>query len=86
MAVSVKVDGLMVVAGLAVVAGVAIYLQRRKLLNKVNPVSDENLAYQGANAVTEKLTGGRDKTLGDFWYRKCAEQNFEPWYCPEPVR
>lgn len=82
MGVSVKVDGLMVVAALVAVVGLAVYLQRQKLLDAINPTSSNNLAYQAASSVTETLTQGKDKTLGSFWYRKCKEQGFTPWYCP----
>ncbi len=82
MGVNVKIDGIMVVAGLVAVVGLAVYIQRNKLITAFNPTSSNNLAYQAANSVTQTLTQGHDKTLGNFWYRKCKEQNFAPWYCP----
>lgn len=82
MGVSVKVDGLMIAAGLVAVVGVAVWLQRRQLVDAINPASSNNLAYQAANQVTETLTQGRDTDLGGFWFRKCKEQGFKPWYCP----
>lgn len=34
----------------------------------VNPVSDKNLAYKGANAVTQALTGDSSVTFGTWIY------------------
>jgi hypothetical protein len=41
----------------------------------VNPVSDENLAYRGVNAVGEAVTGNADWSLGSAIY---------DWINPEP--
>ena len=54
-----------------------------KGLSYVDVTSKDNLAAQLSNKTTAALTGGQDKTLGGYWHRKCKEQNYEPWYCPE---
>jgi len=48
----------------------------------VDITSKENVASQLADKTTAALTGGQDKSLGGYWQRKCAEKNYEPWYCP----
>lgn len=59
--------GQVVIIG-AVVATAAYLIERkaRKVGNAVNPVSNENMFYQGTNAVGEAVTGDRDFDLG-YW-------------------
>lgn len=66
-------------AGLAVVAIGAAYLLARKagatvsdaaaaVGTAVNPVSDQNLAYKGVNAVGSAVTGDQSFSLGGWIY------------------
>tara|TARA_B100000446_G_scaffold185938_1_gene211035 strand:+ start:233 stop:496 length:264 start_codon:yes stop_codon:yes gene_type:complete len=62
MGVSVRVDGVMVVAALIVGAGVYAYSQKEKIAaaaNKVNPASNQNFVYQAVEGDT--LTAIADK-------------------------
>ncbi|MDH5354848.1 MAG: hypothetical protein OEY09_10435 [Gammaproteobacteria bacterium] len=52
------------------------------LKKSVDITSSDNVASQLADKTTTALTGGKDKSLGGFWQRKCHEKNYEPWYCP----
>ncbi len=63
------------VAVLAAVGVVAAVLLARKaasaggdvvnsVLDSINPTSDQNVFYQGANSVVKTITGEADKTLG----------------------
>lgn len=38
------------------------------LATDLNPTSDQNLAYRGANAVVEVITGREDETIGGWWW------------------
>lgn len=49
----------------------------------VNPASDENLAYQGTNAVVSAATG-RDETLGGWFYDLTHPDPVNSWK-PPPV-
>jgi hypothetical protein len=64
-----------------VVGGVAVYLITKHLLPKVgeavNPLSDQNLAYKGTNAVGAALTGDPSWSLGSWLYDR-----FNPPYDP----
>lgn len=54
---------------LAAVAAGALYLaerKARKVAAAINPVSDQNVIYQGANAVGESITGEQGFNLG-YW-------------------
>lgn len=64
---------------LLLVGATAVYLVARKLGqsagdlaakvgNAVNPVSDQNLAYRGVNAVGSAVTGTKDFSLGSYLY------------------
>lgn len=48
--------------------GVAAYFIAKYLKDKLNPLSDQNLAYQSANAVTRAITGDPNDTLGSAIY------------------
>ena len=65
--------------GLGLVAIVGIYLLAKKASSAVgdaaaavgtavNPVSDQNLAYKGANAVVQAVTGDQSTSLGSKIY------------------
>jgi len=41
----------------------------REALNKVNPASDENLAYEGVNSLGAAATGDDDFRLGTWLYK-----------------
>lgn len=61
------------VIGLAVVAGGGfmiwkIYSDRKAIGNAINPLSDQNLAYKGANAVVQSLSGNSTASLGTWLY------------------
>jgi hypothetical protein len=64
------VYGLAAVALLAV--GVVVYRKGPQALKAVgtavNPLSDQNVAYKAANAVTQAVTGKPDQTLGGAIY------------------
>lgn len=64
---------------IALGGGVAVFLALRAVANKatsaagtalqaVNPTSTNNLAYRGANAVLEAVTGQPEQTLGTWLY------------------
>lgn len=59
-------------AGVALLALVAVmlYVKRGEIAAALNPVSPDNLAYQGANAVGSVLTGtpAGEFTLGGWIY------------------
>lgn len=52
----------------AVAAGVVYYGQKKakKVAQAVNPVSDQNVFYQGTNAVGAAVTGEENFNLG-YW-------------------
>lgn len=62
-------------AGQVVIVGVAaiIYLRLaekrvKKTANAINPVSEENIFYQGVNGVGGAVTGDNDFDLGHWIY------------------
>lgn len=50
------------------IAGVYVYRKRAAIGQAVNITSDKNLAYQGANAVIQAITGEADTSLGSKIY------------------
>lgn len=69
--------GWQAVIALAVVALVAYALWKAKgvvgkiadvVATDLNPVSDQNIVYRGASAVTQKITGNESDTLGTALY------------------
>lgn len=58
-----------VALGVAVL-GIAWYLKRRAgdVGAAINPLSDQNVFYQGANSTVQALTGKTDVTLGTWIY------------------
>lgn len=75
---------LVVVAGVAIVALVGIsYAKRRatnpgaRLLDPINPLSRENLAYRGVNAVVATFTDDSEATLGTWLYEKLNPSRVE---------
>jgi len=63
------------ILAIGVVAGVGIYLAKKQLASAaaavgtaVNPLSDQNVAYQASNAVTQAVTGNSTDTLGTALY------------------
>lgn len=64
--VQVTAGGVAALGALAIVVflGVVLWRYRKQIGNAVNPVSDQNLAYKGANAVTAAVTGGRETSFG----------------------
>lgn len=62
--IAVAYTGYRVVKG-AASAGEAV---KEVFTEKLNPVSDKNLAYEGASKVTETLTGGKHKELGSYMF------------------
>jgi len=40
----------------------------QQIIPKIDPTSDQNLAYQGASSIARWLAGREDGTLGDIWY------------------
>lgn len=74
--VGVQVDGVMVVGllvGVPLLAFIGYKLSGAKevlgaVVDKVNPASDKNLAYQGVNGIGSALTGDSDFTLGGWAY------------------
>jgi hypothetical protein len=57
-----------VVLGAVAAVGAYLYIQREKLAQAVNPLSDKNVAYRSVNAVGERLTGDSEFTLGGWIY------------------
>jgi hypothetical protein len=68
MGVSVRVDGVMVVAALAVVAAGVVWYNRRAIIGAVDITSDQNIAYQTANKLTQAATGDSGQTFGGWVY------------------
>ncbi len=58
--VSVRIDGLMIATVLGVGAAAFLYLNRKELINKVNPASRENFIYQSV--------AGEDGTIRELDY------------------
>lgn len=84
MVIGYKSTGLLIVAGF-----VLLYLVKKNVTDTAKSVgkaldvtSKDNIAAQLSDKTTAALTGGKDKSLGGFWYRNCKEKDFEPWYCP----
>ena len=69
---SVQVDGTGVLALGAAVGiaflGIWLWTKREAIKQAIDPTSDKNLAYQGANAITQAVTGRSDATLGTAIY------------------
>lgn len=74
-----SVNSFAIGAGIAIVAIVAVYLVARKtgaalgdaaqaVGTAVNPVSDQNLAYKGVNAVGAAVSGDQSFSLGSWLY------------------
>ena len=67
---SVRIDGMMVMAGALIVGGVVAWSKRGELLNLFNPTSDQNLAYRGAGALGDAVgipdTDSRGVPLDDY--------------------
>jgi hypothetical protein len=63
-----KLSGSGVIALVTVVgigaAVAALWKNRAAVSAAVNPLSDRNLAYQGANAITQAVTGNKIDTVG----------------------
>lgn len=74
------------VVGLVVFVGGGMYLRKKAAdaLETLNPTNPENPAAKAADKLTEKLTGGKSKTVGGYWATKCKEKDYKPWYCPNP--
>lgn len=79
-----KTNFLMTPAGqavvLAAVIGGALYYgekKARKVANAVNPVSDENIFYQGVNGIGGAVTGDSDFNLG-YWIYDTIHGKPEP--------
>lgn len=52
-----------------IAAGLAfLYFKREAIAEAVNPVSRNNLAYKGVNAVGEAVTGDEHWTLGGYMF------------------
>jgi hypothetical protein len=49
-------------------AAAAVKTAAGKVANAVNPLSDTNLAYSAANAVTQSLTGDAGTSFGSWLY------------------
>jgi D-aminopeptidase len=83
--VSVKIDGLFVIASMVAVVGVVTWYnwnEVKKTAQKVNPASKENFIYEGISEVVKNSTHGKSKGLGQYWSHKCKESNYKAWYCP----
>jgi hypothetical protein len=66
MKVDLTASGVVALVGLGVVGLVVwkLYSSRNQIAAAVNPTSDQNLAYQGANRIVQAATGEKDTTLG----------------------
>lgn len=59
---------------ITIIAAVGVFVlyygerKARKVVNAINPVNDENIFYQGTNAVGAKITGRDNFDLGHFIY------------------
>lgn len=67
------IKNIQMVVMLVVVAVIAYLLYQvfeffKNNKEKFNPVSDKNLAYQGANAVVQAVTGDDNATVGTWLY------------------
>lgn len=59
---------LLYIAGGLAVVGYLIYRKLPDVGNAVNPLNQENVFYEGVNAVGEKLSGDQDFSLGAWLY------------------
>lgn len=72
----VNIDSSTVIVGGIAIAGVIWYvnnkrrleMQTQNALNLVNPLSPDNLAYQGVNELGELITGDEDFSYGSWVY------------------
>lgn len=65
MGVNVRVDGLMILTGAVVGAGALVYLNRGKIAEAINPVSENNLANKALHSAagTENVNGFFDNIV-----------------------
>lgn len=63
--VSVHIDGTMVLIGLVLVGGAVLYFKRKAVVDAVNPLSDQNVAYKAANAAIGEQNFA---TIGDYYF------------------
>jgi hypothetical protein len=66
-------SGVVALAGVAVVAGLGVwaYANRKEIaeaVQVVNPASDKNIVYRGANAATQAITGQSNTSFGSWLY------------------
>ncbi|WP_444959545.1 hypothetical protein [Microbulbifer sp. VVAC002] len=79
MSVSVRIDGLMILTGVAVVAVGAAWVNRGRLLDKINPASDQNIVYQGMGGIGDAVgipnTDSRGVSLDDYFFAAIDQVN-----------
>ena len=64
--VSLKIDGTFVLAVGALVGGYLLYSSRGKIIDAINPASQDNVVYKGVNAAVgeENVATGADYLFG----------------------
>src|SRR6185369_9528348 len=68
MAVNLTAGGVGALVGVVVIGGVVYYLytHRKAMVEAVNPMSEQNLAYKTANKLTQAITGDDKQTFGGW--------------------
>jgi hypothetical protein len=81
--------GALVIA--AAVAGVMLYRNRAEILawgkTALNPASTDNLAYKGATAITQAVTGNKVDSFGTWLanvFKPSAEKEVDAMLAPVP--
>lgn len=75
MAVSVRVDGVMVVAGLALAGAAFLYWKRDAIAAALDPTRESNLAHQAATKAINAVTDGGYESVGDWAW---ATRDYNP--------
>ncbi|WNZ54165.1 hypothetical protein QT397_14815 [Microbulbifer sp. MKSA007] len=79
MSVSFRIDGLMILTGVAVTAVGVAWFNRGRLLDKINPTSDQNIVYQGMGGIGDAVgipnTDSRGVALDDYIFAAIDQIN-----------
>lgn len=87
--VNVGAGGVVAAVGLALAGAGAFFLwkNRKVIADKLNPASDQNLAYTGANELLRSATGDPDATVGTKAYDLIDSigATFRGWFGVEKI-
>ena len=68
MSVGVKIDGLMVLIITGVIAGSVIYINRKKMLEKIDPTNENNIANTSFHRLVNAIDPEETRTYGQYLY------------------